>query len=46
VFDRVVVTDTVVGDKGVAQPELAARVAREVLAILRPHMRRRVPSWD
>jgi hypothetical protein len=46
VFDRVVVTDTVVGDKAAAQPELAARVAREVLAILRPHMRRRVPSWD
>jgi hypothetical protein len=46
VFDRVVVTDTVLGDKGTAQPELAARVAREVLSILRPHMRRRVSSWD
>jgi len=44
-FDRVVVTDTVLGDKGSTQPELAARVAREVLAILRPHLRRRVPSW-
>jgi hypothetical protein len=46
VFDRVVVTDTVVGDKGLAPPELAARVAREVLAILRPHLRRQVPSWE
>jgi hypothetical protein len=46
VFDRVVVTDTVVGDKGLAPPELAARVAREVLAILRPHVRRRVASWE
>jgi hypothetical protein len=46
VFDRVVTTDTVLGDKGSGQPELAARVAREVLSILRPHMRRRVPSWD
>jgi hypothetical protein len=45
-FDRVVVTDTVLGDKGSSQPELAARVAREVLAILRPHLRRRVSSWQ
>ena len=46
VFDRVVATDTVLGDRGLADPELAARVAREVLAILRPHMRRGVPSWQ
>jgi len=46
VFDRVVATDTVLGDKGSGQPELAARVAREVLAILRPHMRRHVRSWE
>lgn len=45
VFDRVVTTDTVVGDRGLPRPELAARVAREVLAILRPHLRRSVPSW-
>ena len=45
VFDRVVATDTVVGDAGLTPAELAARVAREVLAILRPHMRRSVPSW-
>ncbi|HEX3761099.1 MAG TPA: hypothetical protein VHW23_20530 [Kofleriaceae bacterium] len=45
VFDRVVATDTVLGDPGHGQPELAARVAREVLAILGPHMRRSVPSW-
>jgi len=45
-FDRVVVTDTVLGDKDTSQAELAARVAREVLAILRPHMRRHVPSWQ
>lgn len=44
-FDRVVVTDTVLGEKGSDRPELAARIAREVLAILRPHMRRLVPSW-
>jgi hypothetical protein len=45
VFDRVVTTDTVLGDPGHGTPELAARVAREVLAILEPHMRRSVPSW-
>lgn len=45
VFDRVVATDTVLGDPGRGPPELAARVAREVLAILGPHMRRSVPSW-
>jgi hypothetical protein len=45
VFDRVVATDTVLGDPGRGRPELAARVAREVLAILGPHMRRSVPSW-
>jgi hypothetical protein len=44
-FDRVVVTDTVLGDKGLAPSELAARVAREVLAIVHPHLQRRVPSW-
>jgi hypothetical protein len=45
-FDRVVVTDTVLGDKGLSPPELAARVAREVFAILRPHLRRHVSSWE
>jgi len=46
VFDRVVVTDTVLGEKGLAPGPLAARVAREILAILRPHLARSVPSWD
>jgi hypothetical protein len=45
-FDRVVVTDTVLGEPGLGDAELAVRVAREVLAILRPHMRRSVPSWQ
>jgi hypothetical protein len=45
VFDRVIATDTVLGDPGHGTPELAARVAREVLAILEPHMRRSVTSW-
>ena len=44
-FDRVVVTDTVVGDRNIAMRELAARTARAVLDIVEPHMRRKVPGW-
>lgn len=44
-FDRVVVTDSVLGDKGIAPDALATRTAREVLDILRPHMRRTVTGW-
>ena len=44
-FDRVIVTDTVVGDRKISEAELAARVAREVLAIVAPHLRRAVPTW-
>ncbi|HEX4423628.1 MAG TPA: hypothetical protein VH165_37215 [Kofleriaceae bacterium] len=46
VFDRVVVTDTVLGDRGSSPAELAARVSREILAILRPHMMRHVRAWE
>jgi hypothetical protein len=44
-FDRVVATDTVVGDLGLSPQDLAARVARSVLAIVQPHLRRGLPSW-
>lgn len=44
-FDRVVVTDSVLGDKDIAPGALATRTAREVLDILRPHMRRAVAGW-
>jgi len=44
-FDRVVVTNTIVGDKDMATDKFAARVAQEVLAILRPHVRKAVPAW-
>jgi hypothetical protein len=46
VFDRVIVTDTVLGDRGSSPAELAARVSREILAILRPHMMRHVRAWE
>lgn len=39
-FDRVVVTDTVVGDRVMFSGALVSRVAREVLAIAAPHVRR------
>lgn len=45
VFDRVVITDTIVGDKGLSVDALAARTAREVLAIVRPHLRRAIEAW-
>ncbi len=44
-LDRVVITDSVVGDKDISAEALAARTAREVLEILRPHLRRLVPTW-
>lgn len=46
IFDRVVVTDTVVGELGASPRAIADRVAREVLAILRPHMKRHVRAWE
>lgn len=39
-FDRVVRTDTIVGDRGSTPAELAARTAREVIAIVQPNYRR------
>jgi hypothetical protein len=45
-FDRVVVTDTVLGERNMTTEALTARLAREVLEILRPHLRRAVPTWQ
>jgi hypothetical protein len=45
VFDRVITTDTVVGDKNGDRAKLTARVAREVLEIADPHLKRRIPTW-
>jgi hypothetical protein len=44
-FDRVIVTDTIVGDKGISGPAMAARTAREVLAIANAQLRRIVTGW-
>jgi hypothetical protein len=44
-FDRIIHTDTVVGDKGITPEALAARTAGEVLAIVEPHFRRVDTSW-
>jgi hypothetical protein len=45
VFDRVVVTNTIVGEKTLAADKLIERIAREVLLIAEPHVRRRIPTW-
>jgi hypothetical protein len=45
VFDRVIRTDTVVGDRKQPADALAARTAREVLSILEPHLKRKVAGW-
>ncbi len=45
VFDRIVVTDTIVGEKTLSLPQLAERVAREVFDIARPHLKRQVRAW-
>lgn len=44
-FDRVIVTDTIVGERQMTPQALGSRVATEVLAILRPHIKRAVPTW-
>ncbi|MDB4960923.1 MAG: hypothetical protein JWP01_922 [Myxococcales bacterium] len=45
VFDRVIVTDSVVGDKAMTLDGLAVRTAREVVDIMRPHVQRTVAGW-
>jgi hypothetical protein len=45
VFDRVIVTDSVVGDKQMKLDGLAVRTAREVVDIMRPHVQRTVAGW-
>jgi len=45
VFDHVIVTDTIVGERNNVPDVLAARTASAVLEILRPHMRRLEPTW-
>ena len=44
-FERVVRTDTVVGDKDISEQEMAARTGREVLAIVNAQLRRLVAGW-
>jgi hypothetical protein len=44
-FDRMIHTDTIVGDREISEAEFAARVAREVLSIAHPNIHRTVSSW-
>jgi hypothetical protein len=45
VFDRTIVTDTIVGEKKLDDAKLLERVAREVLAITDPNVKRRISTW-
>jgi hypothetical protein len=44
-FDRIIVTDSIVGEKNMSMAALAQRVAREVFDIARPHLKRKVKAW-
>ena len=44
-FERVIRTDTIVGDRDITEQQLAARTAREVLAIANAQLRKRVTGW-
>jgi len=44
-FERVVRTDTIVGDKNITEQAMAARTGREVLAIANAQLRRLVAGW-
>lgn len=44
-FDEVLATDTIVGDKLSPPAVLAFRTAREIMTILRPHLRKLEPQW-
>jgi len=44
-FDRIVFTDTVVGERKMSTEALASRTAREVLAIVAPFVRKKVSGW-
>jgi hypothetical protein len=44
-FDRVVFTDSVVGERKMSNEALASRTAREVLAIVAPFVRKKVSGW-
>jgi hypothetical protein len=45
VFERVVRTDSIVGDKRITEQEMSARTGREILAIANAQLRRLVAGW-
>jgi hypothetical protein len=44
-LERVVRTDTIVGDRDITQAEMGARAAREVFAIVNAQLRRLIQGW-
>ncbi|HUS27041.1 MAG TPA: hypothetical protein VMZ53_00975 [Kofleriaceae bacterium] len=45
VFDRVIHTDTIVGDPEISEAQFAARVARDVLRIAHANLKRTTSNW-
>jgi hypothetical protein len=44
-FERVIRTDTIVGDRDITEQQLAARTAGEVLSIANAQLRRKASGW-
>jgi hypothetical protein len=44
-FDRIIHTDTIVGDHDITEQAFAERAAREVLLIANPNLKRTLPDW-
>jgi hypothetical protein len=44
-FDRIIRTDTIVGDRDITEQAFAERAAREVLLIANPNLKRTLPDW-
>lgn len=44
-FDRIIHTDTIVGDRDISEQAFAERAAREVLLIANPNLKRTLADW-
>lgn len=44
-FDRIIHTDTIVGDRDISEQAFAERTAREVLLIANPNLKRTLADW-
>jgi hypothetical protein len=44
-LDRIIHTDTIVGDRDISEQAFAERAAREVLLIANPNLKRTLADW-